>query len=81
MSAAAKSTDRGVERELDRESSNTSLYSRAFGSRRHIQELRVIGQDMCKAAVELGLSHGGEEWQEWVLSPNDDRSVIINMLV
>ena len=81
MSAAAKSTDRGVERELDRDSSNTSLYSRAFGSRRHIQELRVIGQDMCKAAVELGLSHGGEEWQEWVLSPNDDRSVIINMLV
>ena len=73
MSAAAKSTDIDAERELERESSNKSLYSRSFGSRRHIQELRVIGQDMCKPAVELGLSHGGEEWKEWVLSPNDDK--------
>ena len=59
MSAAAKSTDRGVERELEQNNSNASLYSRAFGSRKHIQELRVIGQDICKPAVELGLSHEG----------------------
>ena len=51
VSAAAKSTDRGVEIELERDSSNTSLYFRAFGNRRHIQELRVIGQGMCKPAV------------------------------
>lgn len=77
MSAAAKPTDI----ELQRATSSTSLYSRAFGNWRHIQELRVIGQDMCKPAVELGLSCGGEEWKEWVLSPNNDRSVIINALI
>ena len=74
MSAATKPSD--IEIELQRASSSTSLYSRAFGSWRHIQELRVIGQDMCKPAVELGLSDGGDEWKEWVLSPSDDRSVI-----
>ena len=74
MSVAAKPSD--VEIELQRASSSTSLYSRAFGSWRHIQELRVIGQDMCKPAVELGLSDGGGEWKEWVLSPSDDRSVM-----
>lgn len=75
ISAAAKPSD--VEIELQRANSSSSLYSRAFGSRRHIQELRVIGQDMCKPAVELGLSQGGEEWKEWVLSPDDDRSVML----
>ena len=77
MSAAAKPSD--VELELQRASSSTSLYSRAFGSWRHIQELRVIGQDMCKPAVELGLSDGGGEWKEWVLSPSDDRLVMYAM--
>ena len=73
ISAATNPSD--IEIELQQANSSTSLYSRAFGSRRHIQELRVIGQDMCKPAVELGLSQGGEEWKEWVLSPHDDRSV------
>lgn len=78
MSAAAKPSD--VEIELQRASSSTSLYSRAFGSWRHIQELRVIGQDMCKPVVELGLSDGGGEWKEWVLSPSDDRSVLVYVM-
>ena len=72
MSAAAK-TDEGLEPQRASTTSTVSLYSRAFGNWRHVQELRVIGQDMCKPAVELGLSRGGEEWKEWVLSPNDDR--------
>lgn len=71
MSAAAKTTDEGIKAE--RPSSTISLYSHVFGGWRHIQELRVIGQDMCKPAVALGLSDGGDEWKEWVLSPNDDR--------
>ena len=73
MSAAATPSD--VEVELQRASSSTSLYSRAFGSLRHIQELRVISQDMCKPVVELGLSDGREEMKKWVLSPGDDRCV------
>ena len=59
MSAAAKSTYWGVERELERNSGNTSLYSHAFGSRKHIQELHIIGQDICKPAVELGWRREG----------------------
>jgi len=75
MSAATTNTDdEGVQ--LPRVSSKMSLYSRAFGSLRHIQELRVIGQDLCQPVMELGLEHGGDEWKEWALSPNDDRLVV-----
>ena len=58
MSAAATDTTyEGLH--LQRASSRMSLYSRAFGSLRHIQELHVIGQYMCQPVVELGLEGVG----------------------